>query len=84
MNYNLLPDYSQRLQEAPLKAYYPISKTGDGQGLSRDADTHASAQGAGTYKYYVMSDARDMVYTRQKNTENLYSLMKGSLVNLYV
>lgn len=81
--YNLLPDLTQSFRQAQPTVIYPLSrqeappdvpvKTGEG-----------SPQGeAYAYKYYVLSDLQDVVYTREKNTEKLFAQDKGSLLNIF-
>lgn len=82
--YNLLPDYSQSYPGVRPKVHYPLSTLDHAPRLNTETDMQRSGQETGSYKYYVLSDNSEMVYNRSKNTEKLYSIMKGSLVNLYV
>ncbi|GAB6095939.1 hypothetical protein JCM14469_21920 [Desulfatiferula olefinivorans] len=84
---HFLPDYSRHPaweQSDPGRIQYPPVKTPDASRIASDADAHRSDQDSGAYKYYVLVDARDMVYTRRKNLENPFHAVKGGLVNLYV
>ena len=81
-SYNLLPDFSRNFQ--PDRSVQPTILSRTRTNLSLETDAHSSSRQAGTYKFYVMTDATDTVYTRQKQTEKLFTQEKGTLVNLYV
>lgn len=83
-SYNLLPDFTRSYPKDPSLESYPLSRPEKTHHFPVETDSRPSSDKARTYKYYVLSDATDTVYTRKRNTEKLFAQDKGTLVNLYV
>lgn len=81
--HQFLPDYSRQPAWEQTRIHYPVARTPDPSNLATGDDFQRSTRDAGTYKYYVLSDTRDMVYTNRRNLETLFHTAKGGIVNLY-
>jgi hypothetical protein len=81
MTYPLLPDFATRNDIAPPRY---SSYNGDAEQSSVDSSPRDLVNtGKRAYKYYVLSEPEDLVYTRTKNTERLVHSLRGSIVDLY-
>ena len=82
--YNMLPDLSLSFPKSQPLSPYPLSRPEGAVDLPVKAETEASSGEARAYKFYVLSDSSDTVYTRRKQMEKLFASDKGSLLDLYV
>lgn len=82
--YNLLPDYNQSFHQAQPAVIYPLTRPETPRDLPVKTSDESSQRNTTPYKYYILTDSRDVVYTREKNTEKLFAQDKGSLVNIFV
>lgn len=82
--YNLLPDLARNFHQAQPTVIYPLSRPEASPDTPIKTGDESPQGQANTYKYYVLSDTLNVVYTREKSTEKLFAQDKGSLVNLYV
>lgn len=81
--YTMLPDLTLPFPKGGPASAYPVSRPEDAVHVPLNTDAGPSSGRARTYKYYVMSDSSDTVYTRQKHTEKLFAAGKGALLDLY-
>ena len=80
MTYNLLPDFSASRETVRPPQHYPLEKKNitalmDGKDLPRQSQK--------AYKYYVLSDSTERVYTRMRTTETLYHQARGAILDVY-
>lgn len=83
-HYNMMP-YMGTIQEREVRpeVYTPLPSVEEKGILSAGRNEQKMAEGTHTYKYYVISEDQDQIYTRQMQAESLLAGMKGALLNVY-
>lgn len=80
MTYNMLPDFSAGRGEARPVYHFPMAGQARAEALG---NTDLEKESRSVYKYYVINNTDDRIYTRTRTTETLYHQARGSIVDVY-
>lgn len=81
MTYTMLPDFAVSRDQVRPAYHFPVVKKL--RVSTTESGTDLTRESRNVYKYYVLSQTDDKVYTRSKVMESLYLQGRGSLVDIY-